>query len=218
MISHRGDEQVRQKLLIALVSAAALLAGSAIGAPAALAATATAPAAPSGLSAVPGNATVILSWAAPGDGGSPITGYNLYEGATAGGENYSSPVNGSTLIKSTTVTVTGLTNSKTYYFTLKALNAVGASTPSNEAWAIPAATVPGPPRSVIAVGAFATATVTWTAPSSGGGSNITRYTVTAADATAGTRGGQTCTWTLGPLNCVVVGLTDGDTYSFSVTA
>src|ERR1019366_1116609 len=108
-----------------------------------------------------GNATVVLSWTAPGDGGSPITGYNVYKGATAGGENYSTPVNGSTLIKPTTVTVTGLTNGKTYYFTVKALNAVGASTPSNEAWAIPAATVPGPPRSAIAVGGFTTATVTW---------------------------------------------------------
>jgi titin len=209
---------VKQKLLIALVSVAALIAGSAIGAPAALAVTATAPAAPAGLSATPGNATVALSWTAPADGGSPVTGYNVYEGATAGGENYSKPVNGSTLVEPTTVTVTGLTNAKTYYFTVKAVNAVGSSAPSNEAWAIPAATVPGPPRSAAAIGAYASATITWTAPSSQGGSNITRYTVTAADSTAATRGGQTCTWTSGPLTCVIAGLTDGDTYSFTVTA
>jgi titin len=209
---------VRQKLLIALVSVVALLTGSALGASASLAATATAPLAPAGLVATPGNATIALSWTAPADGGSPITGYNLYQGTSSGGENYSTPVNGKTLITATTATVTGLANAKTYYYTVKAVNAVGPSPASNEAWAVPAATVPGPPKNVAAAAGYESATVTWAAPTSQGGSNITRYTVATADLTLASRGGQSCTWTVGPLSCTMIGLTDGDTYSFTVTA
>ena len=209
---------MRQKLLIALVSVAALLTGSALGASASSAATATAPSAPAGLVATPGNATIALSWTTPADGGSLITGYNLYRGASSGGENYTTPVNGKTLITATTATVTGLANAKTYYFTVKAVNAVGPSPASNEAWAVPAATVPGPPKNVTAAAGYQSATVTWTAPSSQGGSNITRYTVTTADLTLASRGGQGCTWTIGALSCTMIGLTDGDTYAFTVTA
>ena len=44
----------------------------------------TVPGAPAGLTVTPGNAQVTLSWAAPAsDGGSPVTGYNLYAGTTA---------------------------------------------------------------------------------------------------------------------------------------
>ena len=93
----------------------------------------------------------------------------------------------------------------------------GASAASNETWAIPAATVPGAPSKVVATGADASATVTWSAANAGG-SNISRYAVTAIDATVASRGGQSCIWTTGTLTCLVLGLTDGDSYSFSVTA
>src|ERR1019366_6841517 len=49
-------------------------------------------------------------------------------------------------------------------------------------------------------------------------SAITHYTVTAADSTTPANGGQTCTWTTGTLTCTVTGLTDGDSYTFTVTA
>jgi titin len=210
---------VKRRSIIAMLGLGALLAGLVGVAPAALAATPTAPSAPTGLSATPGNTTVALTWTAPTDnGGSVITGYNVYEGTSVGGENYSTAVNGSTLIATTTYSVTGLTNATKYYFTVKAVNAIGSSAPSNEAWATPAATVPGPPRSVVATGANLSATVTWVAPTSPGGANITVYTVTAADSTVSTRGGQSCIWTSGPLTCTVTGLTNGDSYTFSVTA
>jgi phosphodiesterase/alkaline phosphatase D-like protein len=137
---------VKRRSIIAMLGLGALLAGLVGVAPAALAATPTAPSAPTGLSATPGNTTVALTWTAPTDnGGSVITGYNVYEGTSVGGENYSTAVNGSTLIATTTYSVTGLTNATKYYFTVKAVNAIGSSAPSNEAWATPAATVPGPP-------------------------------------------------------------------------
>ena len=42
--------------------------------------------------------------------------------------------------------------------------------------------------------------------------------MTAADSTTPANGGETCTWTTGPLTCTVTGLTNGDTYTFTVTA
>jgi hypothetical protein len=196
----------RTGLLITASAAASIVFGSLFGIPAALAASATAPAAPSGLVASAGDTTVALSWVAPADGGSPILGYNVYEATSPGGENYSVPANGSILVTGTTAVVRGLTNAKTFYFTVAAVNGVGTSSASNEAWAIPGDTVPGAPTSPAATAGDASATVTWIPPVYQGGSAVTGYKVTAVDATQSSRGGQTCTWTTGPLSCVVSGL------------
>ena len=76
---------------------------------------------------------------------------------------------------------------------------------------------PGAPTGVTASPGAASATVSWTAPGSNGGSAITSYTVTAADSTKSANGGETCT-TTGALSCIVTGLTNGDSYTFTVTA
>jgi hypothetical protein len=68
------------------------------------------------------------------------------------------------------------------------------------------------PSKVVAVPGNASAAVSWTAPSSNGGSPITSYTAIASP------GGKTCTWTTGPLRCTVSGLVNGDPYTFTVTA
>jgi hypothetical protein len=175
------------------------------------------PSAPTALTATPGNTTVALSWTAPANGGSTITGYNVYEAMISTGENYSAPVNGATLISGTSESVTHLINATTYYFTVEAVNAVGSSTASGETWAIPVASVPGAPTQVSATPGNASANVTWVAPSSSGSSAITGYTAAAADSTTATRGGETCT-TSGALSCTVSGLTNGDTYTFTVKA
>ena len=93
----------------------------------------------------------------------------------------------------------------------------GATTPNINA-AMVLISLPGAPTSVAATAANASAVVTWAAPSSNGGSAISSYTVTAADSTTPATAAQTCTWTSGPLTCTVTGLTNGDSYTFTVTA
>lgn len=72
-----------------------------------------------------------------------------------------------------------------------------------------AATAPNAPTNVAATAGNTSASVSWTAPISGG-SDIVSYTVAASN------GGGSCTTTT--LSCVVTGLTNGATYSFTVTA
>jgi hypothetical protein len=99
-----------------------------------------APDAPTGLAAtLVGTDQAALTWSAPTvDGGSPITGYDVFMGASPGAES-ATPVNTSPL-SGTSYTVTGLT-AGTYYFTVEALNAIGASPPSNEVVAADSTTV-----------------------------------------------------------------------------
>jgi len=92
----------------------------------------SAPPAPTGLTAVAGNAQVALSWT----GSAGATSYSVYRGASAGGEA-STPV--ASNVTATTYTNTGLTNGTKYYFTVKAVNAGGSSPASNEVSATPTA-------------------------------------------------------------------------------
>lgn len=73
------------------------------------------------------------------------------------------------------------------------------------------AALPTWPRYVNATAGDAQATVSWAAPASDGGFTITKYTVTSS-------GGQTCTWTSGPLTCTVHDLVNGTSYTFTVKA
>ena len=87
---------------------------------------ATAPEAPV-LSATAGTALVSLSWTVPADGGSPITGYNVYRGDTT----LTEVLLVSALTATTYDDTTALTGS-TYFYVVTAVNAVGESVWSNE--------------------------------------------------------------------------------------
>jgi hypothetical protein len=98
----------------------------------------TVPDAPTDLTVTPGDSQVTLSWDAPD---SAVTGYNIYQGSSAGGES-ATPVNSSP-VTGTSYTVSGLTDGTTYYFEVTAVNDPSGFTgpsegpPSNETSATP---------------------------------------------------------------------------------
>ena len=76
--------------------------------------------------------------------------------------------------------------------------------------------VPSAPTIGSATASDAQATVSFSPPSSDGGSPISSYTATATDLTNASRGGQTATASSSPIT--VGGLTNGDTYQLTVAA
>lgn len=163
----------------------------------------TPPGAPTGVTGLPGNGQVTVSWTAPAsNGGSPITTYTV--SASPGGQTCTT---GGTL----SCTVSGLTNNTNYTFTVVATNASGNGPASTASAAVTPASLPDPPYAIYGVAGNGQVTVAWTAPDSTGGYPVTGYTVTSAP------GGQTCT-TTGATSCVVSGLTNGTAYTFTATA
>lgn len=162
-------------------------------------------------------------------GGSPILGYNIYEGTTQGGES-STPINGATLecynqealntgtgTVDCVVPVGPLTAGQAYWFTVKAVNAQGSSASSNEVEAVPGVGyASSAPTAVTAVGGDTTATVSFTAPTytGGTGATIVSYTATCTSSDGGATG--TASGTSSPIT--VTGLTAGDDYTCTVTA
>jgi hypothetical protein len=179
---------------------------------------ATPPGAPAISSATPGAEQVTLDWTAPAsDGGSPVTGYDVYVGTSSGGES-GQPVNPSLLAADTSsYTVTGLSDSTTYFFTVKAVNAAGTGSPSDEM----SASTPGRPtmpQSVTATGGSGQLTAHWAAPSDTGGSPITDYLVTV---TADEIGGSSTVHDVDSASATsytVTGLTPGTVYGVKVSA
>jgi type II secretory pathway pseudopilin PulG len=173
----------------------------------------SAPSNPVTISSVPGppaapsatytyGSTATINWSPPPDtGGSPITGYTVV--SLPGGS-------GCTTSGATTCVVTGLVGGQSYTFAVDATNSYGTGPLSPYSTAINVTSAPGAPTNAAATAGDTTATVTWTAPASTGGTPITGYVVTGAP-------GGSCT-TSGATTCVVGGLTDGTSYTFTVVA
>lgn len=125
--------------------------------------------APQNLVATAGNNQVSLTWNPPAsDGGSPVTGYDVYRNGTEIAPN----------ITSASYTDTGLTNGDTDTYQVTAVNAVGQSQSSNSASATPAATqtlnvVVTTDKPSYPQGSQAHITVTVTGPAPIGGASIT---------------------------------------------
>ena len=94
-----------------------------------------APGAPTLSTATPGNGSVALEWLPPEqNGGTPITGYLVYRGTSAGGEELLTQLD-----NVTTYTDASVTNGTTYFYKVAAVNGVGGGALSNELSATPAA-------------------------------------------------------------------------------
>jgi hypothetical protein len=104
------------------------------------------PTSPSNLSAAAGNnSDITLSWSAS----TGQTSYSVYRGTSPGAES-STPL--ATGITATTYHNTGLAQATTYYYTVKAINAAGASTASNEATTTTTGSPPKAPTNLTAQG------------------------------------------------------------------
>ena len=143
--------------------------------------SATAPDAPTGLSATADGQTEIdLLWSAPSDdGGEDITGYKIE--VSTDGSSWSDLVanTGST---GTSYSHTGLTEASTRHYRVSAINSAGTSQPSSTDSATtdspPAATAPGAPTGLSATADGQTEIdLSWTAPSDDGGADITGYKI-----------------------------------------
>ncbi|WP_433444954.1 fibronectin type III domain-containing protein [Nonomuraea sp. CA-141351] len=162
------------------------------------------PGPPLGVTASPGDGSAVVTWRAPSDGGSPITGYTVT--ASPGGAK-------AITTGATTATVTGLTNGTAYTFTVTATNAVGtsaASAPSDPVTPGPA-TPPGKPFVTDVQSRDSAVEVTWTPPDTGA-TGLTEYFVTASP------GGATLRVSAGQTSTVLGGLSNGTAYTFTVTA
>lgn len=132
------------------------------------------------------------------DGGSTITGYTVT----------TSPGGIATTGTASPITVTGLTNGTVYTFTVTATNNMGTGPASTASNSVTPAGLPTPPTIVTAVAGDTQATVSFSGATTNG-SPITSRTVTSNP------GGISVTGPKSPIT--VTGLTNGVTYTFTVT-
>ncbi|MDQ1479375.1 MAG: large repetitive protein, partial [Actinomycetota bacterium] len=165
------------------------------------------PSAPPQPSVSRGNHQIVVTFTAPADNGSAITSYAA---------SCTSPDGGTAATTSGTtspITVTGLTNGKTYRCRVTATNAVGTGAPSPSSDPVVPAGVPNPPAIGTATSGDSSASVRFGAPATNG-SPITSYSASCTSNNGGTSASNT--GTTSPI--AVIGLSNGKSYTCRVTA
>ena len=178
----------------------------------------TVPDTPTNLQVTTGDSIVTLSWTAPSDGGSSITGYTVQQ--STDGTTWTDAFT----VSGTTATVTGLTDGVPYSFRVFATNSAGDSTASNVVTATTTASAQQgtetEPNEPIYPFFWLTADATevrlfWSPPVDDGGSEITSYKTQYRIATD-------TTWTDGPTGltvpAIIKNLTPNEPYQFRVFA
>jgi len=161
------------------------------------------PPAPAGLTAVPGNNQVALSWTAS----TGAATYNVKRSLVTGGP-YTTVQEG---VTGTTWTDTLVSNGTTYYYIVTAVSANGESAPSSEVSGIPNPPPPPAPSGLTAAAGDTEVALSWSASEGAATYNVKRSDTSGGPYTAVQTGitGTTCTDT---------GLTDGNTYYYVVSA
>ena len=171
---------------------------------------------PGGPSVTPGDGELTMTWDAPNNNGSPITGYTVYATAATGQRTC-------TTSGARTCTISGLVNDQNYTVTVVATNANGNSQASPGVNGTPKATRRGPDQPVITSataaqqrdGNAALATITWSLGSSGSagwGQTIVSVNGTAKPLSGGTTSTQmTVPYGVALTVYVTVSNTNGDT-------
>ncbi|MGH3318148.1 MAG: fibronectin type III domain-containing protein [Nocardioidaceae bacterium] len=164
------------------------------------------PAAPT---ATPGVESVKLTWTAPDDGGSPITGYEvrMRDLFTDEIRIFDSPT--------TSVEINGLANGSGYAFGVAASNARGTGSFSPETRVTPGA-LPLAPTNAQASAGNRTVTLEWEPPADNG-EPILGYQVKVLDG-AGQQVGELHETDANTTSLVVTGLTNGTSYRFEIAA
>ncbi len=168
-----------------------------------------APNPPSSVTATVQNTSIDLSWSAVVAKAAPVTDYIV---------EYSTALSSTWLIwddgisTATSTTLTNMTPDVAVTLRVKAVNSYGTSSASASVTVTPRsiATVPSAPLAVSTTVGDTRIAVRWTTPVNSGGSPIIGYTVTSHP------GGLTCVTNTNA--CVVLDLTNGVAYTFTVTA
>ena len=157
------------------------------------------PGVPMGLTAMPGNGLVTLSWTPPdNNGGAAIDYYLVYQ-------------NGTEVARTTNASnnVTGLANGVSFNFTVAAHNSIGTGVQTSSIAATPSSGIalPGIPTDLTTDPGIGNVTLSWEAPSNG--SSIDYYIVYQDGVDVSHTPSTSAT---------ITGLNDGESYSFSVAA
>jgi hypothetical protein len=162
-----------------------------------------APTSPTPVSASAGDGVASVSWGAPANAKQSVGPFTYSVSSQPAG-----------LACSTTGSscdFSGLVNGTTYSFYVTASTKFGTSPPGVSTAVMPRG-LPSAPTSVVGyLGSKGSVEVTWLGPEVTGGVPIVEYVATA------TPGGATCT-SSGATSCVISGLQNGQSYTFTVTA
>ncbi len=177
----------------------------------------TAASAPTGVVGTRGDRQVALVWTAPADnGGSAITDYVVQFRTDVVGSSWQTFNDGTSA--GTTATVTGLTNGTSYVFRVTAVTGFGQGAPSAESAAVTPLAAASAPTNVTGVRGDRQVSLTWTAPSSNGGSAISDYVVEYRTDVVGSSWQTFADGASTGTSATVTGLMNGTAYRFRVTA
>ena len=171
--------------------------------------------APRSLQAVAGDGQAVLTWVAPAStSGAPVTDY-LVQRSADGGRTWTDVADGVSAV--TGATVSGLANGTTYVFRVAAVTAAGTGVWTSATAGVVPRGPASAPLNVQATAGNRQVSLSWSGPSSIGGSTLRDYVVQSS-----TDGGSNWSTIVDGVSAntgaTVTGLTNGTSYTYRVAA